>query len=111
MRKPYVHFPVLLLTTLLTLSGAFAQTLHEAAETGAFEDVKRLLAEGADPNARSWGGRTPLHSAAEAGTVAIVEYLLDHRADVNAALDNGRTALRKPSGDSGKRNFPDAPSG
>jgi uncharacterized protein len=55
--------------------------------------VARLLASGADVNARAAGGYTPLHIAAFHDDVAIVDTLLAHGAAAEARTDDGRTAL------------------
>lgn len=55
--------------------------------------VSRLLAAGADVNARAGGGYTPLHIAAFGGDVVMVNTLLAHGASAEARADDGRTAL------------------
>ena len=54
----------------------------------------RLLEQGADPNARSWGGRTVLHAAASAGP-AVIRALMDAGADPSIGDDNGETLLHQ----------------
>jgi len=62
--------------------------LHGAAQHRQIDAVKRLLAEGADPNARESGDNTtPLHWAAAAADVETVRALLDAGADVNGFGD------------------------
>src|SRR5919109_895627 len=53
--------------------------------------VRRLLAEGANPNARQSAGWTPLHSAAHNGDLESVEELLAAGADPAATNDEGRS--------------------
>jgi ankyrin repeat protein len=55
--------------------------------------VSRLLASGADANARAAGGYTPLHIAAFHDDVGVVEALLAHGATADAQEDQGRTPL------------------
>jgi uncharacterized protein len=55
--------------------------------------VSRLLAGGADVNARAAGGSTPLHIAAFHDDVGVVEALLAHGAAAEARDDEGRTPL------------------
>ena len=55
--------------------------------------VSRLLASGADVNARAAGGYTPLHIAAFHDDVSIVNTLLAHGAAAEARDDQGRTPL------------------
>lgn len=57
--------------------------LHHAAHNGDIETVKKLLADGANINARGWSNWTPLHYAAKRH-YDIVKLLLAHGADVNA---------------------------
>jgi RNA polymerase sigma factor (sigma-70 family) len=58
--------------------------LHGAALAGNKAEVERLLAGGADVNARDDVGRTPLHFAAEQGRLEVAQFLLSKGADVNA---------------------------
>ena len=67
--------------------------LHAAASVGNRAEVARLLAGGADVNARGPDGRTPLHYAAEQGRLEVVQLLLGKGADVNAEEARRRTPL------------------
>src|SRR5262245_59462707 len=58
--------------------------------------VRRLLAAGADPNARNSGGATPLLWAAE--DLEMTRLLLEYGADVTARSDDGRTAIMAATG-------------
>ena len=70
--------------------------LHEAAANDNPAIAARLLAAGADVNARATGGRTPLHvAAAENANPAVAEVLLEAAADVNAKRSGGRTPLHE----------------
>lgn len=66
--------------------------IHSAAAGGSTEIVERILAAGADPDARQQGGFTALHAAAHAGRVDMVRALLSHGADPDLRTDEGRTA-------------------
>ena len=68
--------------------------LHAAlAGRGGLRVVSRLLAAGADVNARAGGGYTPLHIVAFGGDAALLNTLLAHGADAEALADDGKTAL------------------
>jgi ankyrin repeat protein len=70
-----------------------ASALHWAAYRNDLDAVKRLLSEGADPNAVNRFGVTPLHEAATVGNAAMLEALLDAGGDANAAFGEGETVL------------------
>ena len=61
--------------------------LHLAAHTGQVDEVNRLIAAGADVNARDGSGRTPAHVAAFASHDDVVTALAKGGADMNA-LEN-----------------------
>ncbi len=68
--------------------------LITAARDGHLEEVRRLISEGVDVNARLRGsGTTALMDAANQGYVEIVELLLAAGADPGAELPGGWTAL------------------
>lgn len=67
--------------------------LMEATLNGDEAAVNRLLAQGADVNARDDAGTSALTLAAYEGHAAIVRLLLDSGAEVNVVGENGRTAL------------------
>jgi ankyrin repeat protein len=68
-------------------------TLHAAAQTGPYATFARLIAEGADVNARSAAGETALMLAAARGRLEFMGLLIERGADANAATDAGNTAL------------------
>ncbi|PYV08671.1 MAG: hypothetical protein DMG07_25110, partial [Acidobacteria bacterium] len=68
-----------------------AAQLMEAATWGSAAAVKRLLAQGADPNTKNEAGATPLMRAVH--DLAKTRLLIDRGADVNARSDDGRTPL------------------
>ena len=70
-----------------------ASALHWAAYNDDLGAVRRLLAEGADPNAANRFGVTPLHEAATVRNAAMLKALLDAGADANASFGEGETVL------------------
>lgn len=67
--------------------------LVAAVRAGRAEEARRLLEEGADPNARDERGFTPLHIACARGDAGIAELLLERGADPNAVGAAGVTPL------------------
>ncbi|CAM6087993.1 unnamed protein product [Calypogeia fissa] len=67
--------------------------LHVAARMGDLEEVQRLLNEGADVNAPSWGpkapGTTPLHLASTGGHLHVMNELLERGANIEARTKGG----------------------
>jgi ankyrin repeat protein len=72
--------------------------LHSAAIYGDIQQVKKLIDDGADKNARDDSGCTPLHRAAERGYVEIVKILLAAGANKDANDNYGRTPLHHITG-------------
>ncbi len=68
------------------------QELIARARGGDIEQVKILLDQGADPNARV-GIARPLQIAASGGRLEMMKALIDHGADVNGKSSTGGTAL------------------
>jgi len=71
----------------------YGAKLIAASQSGETDKVKRLLAEGADVNARDREEWTALIHASRNGHAGVVELLLDRGADVDARDNNGGTAL------------------
>ena len=69
------------------------EPLHYAVVDDDLVEVKRLIDQDADVNAREDGGGSPLHFAAGNGFVAIAELLIARGAEVNASTDEGVTPL------------------
>lgn len=67
--------------------------LREAARWGCLPELKRLVQDGGDPNARDEQGTTALMYAASGGYLPTIRYLLSAGADVNAQDQSGATAL------------------
>ncbi len=88
MATRYFLFGILMLTGYLVPPLALAD-LQSAARSGDLRQVKQLLADGANVNAKDKERATALHGAAGAGHTAVAELLLAHGANVNAK-DRGR---------------------
>ena len=67
--------------------------LRQAAKQGNLHEVKSLIADGADIEARSKKGYTVLHVAVIKGKTQIVEYLIAKGANVNNVSNRGSTPL------------------
>lgn len=72
--------------TQVELRGKQTDSLHQAAKDGNLEQVTRLIAAGADVNARGNRAQTPLHFAAQKGHEQIARLLIARGADVNANM-------------------------
>lgn len=100
-RKPIRATLIAVGLVVAAATGGFAQTppgpteiasyrgLHAAAARGDVAEIGKLLASGADTQARDSNGRTPLHVAAFASQDGAVRALVMGGADPNA-LDNQR---------------------
>ena len=71
------------------------EPLFDAAQKNQVEVVSRLIAQGADVNARGRWGRTPLDVAAMWGQKEVAELLIAHGADVNDRRSSGKTPLHQ----------------
>jgi hypothetical protein len=69
--------------------------LHLAARDGDIEAARRLLAGGADIDARANGAHTPLMAAAAYGELEMVRFLLAQGADPSLRDADGRTAAER----------------
>jgi len=77
----------------MTTKSVAETRLQRAGRLGDVVEIRRLIEDGADVNAKDFYGETPLFKAAEAGHREIVELLLANGADVNAASGMGGAAL------------------
>lgn len=87
---------IFVFSLLALAASAFAaddSPLHSAARYGDTTEIKALVANGADVNAKGAVGETPLHRAASYGKKDNAELLLAKGADINAMDDNGYTPL------------------
>jgi L-lactate utilization protein LutB len=67
------------------------RALHDAAAAGDVVKVRKLVAEGADIEARASDGTKPIHRAAHAGQVEAIQVLIELGADKEArTIDGGR---------------------
>ncbi len=64
-----------------------------AASEGDLDGLRRLVAEGADPAAADYDGRTPLHLAAAEGRIDVVRYLLTTGIDASPEDRWGKTPM------------------
>lgn len=73
----------------------YEQPLLNAVSNEDFEQVKDLIAKGANVNAKdkNYGEATALHVAVDGGNMEIVKYLLDMGAKINARDQQRRTPL------------------
>lgn len=67
--------------------------LHRASYGGHTQVVEVLLAEGANPNARTCDQWTPLHSACRWAKTDVAALLLRNGADINAQTEHGHTPV------------------
>lgn len=66
--------------------------IHIASVRGSIDELRLLLANGADINAVGEHGYTPLHNAVEQGFIDVVAFLLAQGADVLIENDHHLTA-------------------
>jgi ankyrin repeat protein len=71
----------------------FNTALFPAIETNLMDEVKDLIAQGADKNARNSSGDTPLIMSAREGVLEMVDYFLSINADINAVNNLQQNAL------------------
>ena len=84
----------LLITIASVLLMGCGSSIYEAAEEGKIEEVKQLLTDGADLNAKTDSYlETPLHYAAENGQKEVAQILINKSADINAKAKWDRTPL------------------
>ncbi|HKX83871.1 MAG TPA: ankyrin repeat domain-containing protein [Pyrinomonadaceae bacterium] len=79
----------------------YAQPLTRAVADNEIDEVRRLLASGADPNGKepNYEDVTPLFMAVENGNVEVTRLLLRFRADPNARDKTERTPIMTIDGD------------
>ena len=99
LKKSFWMLALLLAFTISTFGQDLATKLLEAAKTRNTAEVKKLLAEGADANAKDKGGWTALIWAVYFSRTNTVRALLEKGADVNATREDGETALMNAGSD------------
>lgn len=67
--------------------------LKAARNSADINTIRKLLQEGADPNAKQWYNGTALHAVASDGNTETAKLLLDAGADVNAKDKSDQTIL------------------
>ena len=81
------------MTRFLLTKGCETSPVNLAAFYGELDRVKKLVAEGADVNAKDNGSYSPLHCAVCGEHKDMVEFLISHGAHVNAKTSRGWTPL------------------
>lgn len=67
--------------------------LHYAAVDGKLDELRKLIAQGADVDAQEEAGWTPLHFAADGGNLDITTTLIEAHASVNIVNCRGENSL------------------
>jgi serine/threonine protein kinase len=93
MASPVIMFALVAVYSIRFTGPVRQDTLTIMASRGRHKEVKRMLAEGADPNERTRNGRTAIMSAAGQGYADVVKALIEGGADVNAKDNDGNNAL------------------
>ncbi len=77
----------------VTVKTVEVSPLCKAVANGNAEEVNRLIASGADVNAKS-NGMQPIHYAAKYNRVEIIKVLITAGSEIHTTCDQGYTALR-----------------
>ena len=87
---------LLLLALVLSLTGCAANHIWQAAETGQYHEVERMLNENPNwVNAKDGAGRTPLMNAVRGEHERIVKLLLERGADPRVTGASNANALHE----------------
>jgi serine/threonine protein kinase len=90
---PLAMLSLMILSSLLSVGDGEDNSLTEAARKGRQSAVARLLAAGANPNEKRFGGTTVLMSAAKTGNPTMINDLLKAGARIEAKDNDGDTPL------------------
>ncbi len=82
--KKLISVLVAVCAVLIGSSTAWSGPLHDAVIDGDFDEVKRLIAQGADVNEEDFAAGLPLHLAIAEADKTIAELLIARGADVDA---------------------------
>ena len=85
--------PSVLVVLLINSCATTPKMLIQSAESGDYAEVKRLIEEGVNVNARDWDGHTALMFASKKGNTEITKLLIDAGTDVYVQNEEGYTAL------------------
>lgn len=85
-------------TEIAAMIRVYGYPLHVAAQSGSVSEVKKLLANGADPNALDDHRTPPLVLAAQSGDILIIKELLKAGANIRGFDKHGRTAVYYTNG-------------
>ena len=88
-----LRIPSLIFLTLGLAALAWAGQIHYAAKSGSVDQVKRLIAEGAEVDEKDDNGATPLIIAAYSGQRGVAAFLIAEGADVRAKDSKDTSAL------------------
>jgi hypothetical protein len=77
----------------VTVKTVEVSPLCKAVATGNVEEVNKLIAAGADVNAKS-NGMQPIHYAAKYNRVELIKVLITAGSEIHTPCDKGYTALR-----------------
>ena len=83
----------IIISAATLLGGCGDGTLNTAAWNNNAAEAKRLIANGADVNAKNEDGWTPLHLAAIQNAAEVAKVLIANGAEVNANDNRGNTPL------------------
>ena len=94
MKKLTIASLIAFCVTIFSLNGfASAEPLNEAAKEGDLDEVKRLIEDGANIEAKDASSATPLYNAVDRGHKELAELLILKGANINVNCTDGYTPL------------------